>query len=91
MKKYPLIVIVLLALVGIGLLMGGFKSFLVLIISVLVGTLIFTLLLRLFANRKKTDSNYQKAVKQSKNLHDPKKKTKKKRKSSFKVIDGGKK
>ncbi|EBF5114393.1 hypothetical protein FHZ94_00790 [Listeria monocytogenes] len=90
MKKYSLIVIILLALVGIGLLMGGFKSFFTLIISVLIGTLIFTLLLRLFTNRK-TDSNYQKAVKQSKNLHDPKKKTKKKRKSSFKVIDGGKK
>ncbi|MBC1377518.1 hypothetical protein HB829_05570 [Listeria innocua] len=90
MKKYPLIVIVLLALVGIGLLMGGFKSFFILLISILIGTLIFTLLLRLFSNRK-TDTNYQKAVKQSKNLHDPKKKTKKKRKSSFKVIDGGKK
>ncbi|EHD1580805.1 hypothetical protein JR603_000353 [Listeria monocytogenes] len=86
MKKYPLIVIILLTLVGIGLLMGVFKSFFTLIISVLIGTLIFTLLLRLFTNRK-TDSNYQKAVKQSKNLHDPKKK----RKSSFKVIDGGKK
>ncbi|MBC1965994.1 hypothetical protein HCJ74_02435 [Listeria welshimeri] len=90
MKKFPLIVIVLLALVGIGLLMGGFKSFFLLIISVIIGTLILTLLLRLFASRK-TDSNYQKAVKQSKNLHDSKKKTKKKRKSSFKVIDGGKK
>ncbi|MBC1462566.1 hypothetical protein [Listeria welshimeri] len=90
MKKFPLIVIVLLALVGIGLLMGGFKSFFLLIIFVIIGTLIFTLLLRLFASRK-TDSNYQKAVKQSKNLHDSKKKTKKKRKSSFKVIDGGKK
>ncbi|MBC2301896.1 hypothetical protein HB796_06890 [Listeria welshimeri] len=90
MKKFPLIVIVLLTLVGIGLLMGGFKSFFLLIISVIIGTLIFTLLLRLFASRK-TDSNYQKAVKQSKNLHDSKKKTKKKRKSSFKVIDGGKK
>ncbi|MBC1394919.1 hypothetical protein HB785_01775 [Listeria welshimeri] len=90
MKKFPLIVIVLLALVGIGLLMGGFKSFFLLIISVIIGTLIFTLLLRLFASRK-TDSNYQRAVKQSKNLHDSKKKTKKKRKSSFKVIDGGKK
>ncbi|MBC1685248.1 hypothetical protein HB961_05395 [Listeria welshimeri] len=90
MKKFPLIVIVLLALVGIGLLMGGFKSFFLLIISVIIGTLIFTLLLRLFASRK-TDSNYQKAVKQSKILHDSKKKTKKKRKSSFKVIDGGKK
>ncbi|MBC1243358.1 hypothetical protein IA938_05340 [Listeria welshimeri] len=90
MKKFPLIVIVLLALVGIGLLMGGFKSFFLLIISVIIGTLIFTLLLRLFASRK-TDSNYQKAVKQSKNLNDSKKKTKKKRKSSFKVIDGGKK
>lgn len=90
MKKFPLIVIVLLALVGIGLLMGGFKSFFLLIISVIIGTLIFILLLRLFASRK-TDSNYQKAVKQSKNLHDSKKKTKKKRKSSFKVIDGGKK
>ncbi|MBF2472621.1 hypothetical protein IA868_05525 [Listeria welshimeri] len=90
MKKFPLIVIVLFALVGIGLLMGGFKSFFLLIISVIIGTLIFTLLLRLFASRK-TDSNYQKAVKQSKNLHDSKKKTKKKRKSSFKVIDGGKK
>ncbi|MBC1374275.1 hypothetical protein HCB45_07670 [Listeria sp. FSL L7-0091] len=90
MKKYPLIVIFLLALVGIGLLMDGFQSFFVLIISVLIGTVIFTLLLRLFTNRK-TDSNYQKAVKQSKNLHDPKKKMKKKRKSSFKVIDGGKK
>lgn len=90
MKKFPLIVIVLLALVGIELLMGGFKSFFLLIISVIIGTLIFTLLLRLFASRK-TDSNYQKAVKQSKNLHDSKKKTKKKRKSSFKVIDGGKK
>ncbi|MBC1673891.1 hypothetical protein HB956_01990 [Listeria welshimeri] len=90
MKKFPLIVIVLLALVGIGLLMGGFKSFFLLIISVIIGTLIFTLLLRLFASRK-TDSNYQKAVKQSKNLHDSKKKTKKKRKSSFKVIDGDKK
>ncbi|MBC1363573.1 hypothetical protein HB797_04815 [Listeria welshimeri] len=90
MKKFPLIVIVLLALVGIGLLMGGFKSFFLLVISVIIGTLIFTLLLRLFASRK-TDSNYQKAVKQSKNLHDSKKKTKKKRKSSFKVIDGGKK
>ncbi|MBC1281765.1 hypothetical protein HB768_01715 [Listeria welshimeri] len=89
MKKFPLIVIVLLALVGIGLLMGGFKSFFLLIIFVIIGTLIFTLLLRLFASRK-TDSNYQKAVKQSKNLHDSKKKTKKKRKSSFKVIDGGK-
>ncbi len=65
MKKYPLIAIVLLALVGIGLLMGGFKSFFILIVSVLIGTLIFTLLLRLFTNRK-TDSNYQKAVKQSK-------------------------
>ncbi|MBC1971571.1 hypothetical protein HCJ75_01785 [Listeria welshimeri] len=86
MKKFPLIVIVLFALVGIGLLMGGFKSFFLLIISVIIGTLIFTLLLRLFASRK-TDSNYQKAVKQSKNLHD----SKKKRKSSFKVIDGGKK
>nr|WP_202045014.1 hypothetical protein [Listeria innocua] len=70
--------------------MGGFKSFFILLISVLIGTLIFILLLRLFANRK-IDTNYQKAVKQSKNLHDPKKKTKKKRKSSFKVIDGGKK
>ncbi|MBC2041636.1 hypothetical protein HCA56_04290 [Listeria welshimeri] len=90
MKKFPLIVIVLFALVGIGLLMGGFKSFFLLIISVIIGTLIFTLLLRLFASRK-TDSNYQKAVKQSKNLHDSKKKIKKKRKSSFKVIDGGKK
>lgn len=88
MKKYPLIAIVLLALVGIGLLMGGFKSFFILIVSVLIGTLIFTLLLRLFTNRK-TDSNYQKAVKQSKNMHNPKK-NKEKRKSSFKVIDGGK-
>ncbi|EEO9130716.1 hypothetical protein G6A06_000378 [Listeria monocytogenes] len=76
MKKYPLIVIILLALVGIGLLMGGFKSFFTLIISVLIGALIFTLLLRFFTNRK-TDSNYQKAVKQSKNLHDPKKKRRK--------------
>ncbi|CAM2361432.1 hypothetical protein IA817_01925 [Listeria seeligeri] len=90
MKKYPLIVIILLALVGIGLLMGGFKSFFTLIISVLIGTLIFTLIFRLLSN-KKTDSTYQKAVKQSKNLHGDKKKTKKKRKSSFKVIDGGKK
>ncbi|CAM4269649.1 hypothetical protein AABM06_09965 [Listeria ivanovii] len=90
MKKYPLIVIFLLVLVGIGLLMGDFKSFFILAVSLLIGTIIFTLIFRLLSN-KKTDSNYQKAVKQSKNLHADKKKTKKKRKSSFKVIDGGKK
>ncbi|WP_163652787.1 hypothetical protein [Listeria sp. PSOL-1] len=73
---------ILLGLTLIGLLTGGVKSFLILLLTGLIVACLGLFFLSRFKNTE--DKKYQKAVKQNKSRQ-------KRKKSRLKVIDGGKK
>ncbi|WP_205527749.1 hypothetical protein [Listeria costaricensis] len=91
MNKSTIIAGLIILLCLIGIFSGGFSSFIWLFVTVIIGSILLTLLIRFMISRQKTNKNYQKAVKQSRKLHPKKGTDTKKKKSSFKVIDGGKK
>lgn len=92
MKKSSLLILaVILLLCLVGLFTGKWTILFWLVLSASIFTALFYFINRV-AGQKETDSAYKRAVKQSKELRESKAKpAKKKKKSSFKVIDGGKK
>lgn len=87
MKKPPFIVIILLALIIIGIFLNGITDFLSFLLEAIFVALILIAIFWFFFIRRGPDRNYRKAVKQSKKRQ----KRSKKKKSPFKVIEGGKK
>ncbi|MBC1521096.1 hypothetical protein HB912_05435 [Listeria aquatica] len=92
MKKSSLaVLVIILLLCVVGLLTGKWTTLFWLILSAGIFATLFYFINR-GTERKETDSAYKRAVKQSKAIREAKSKpVKKKKKSSFKVIDGGKK
>lgn len=90
MKRTPLIIIILLALVVIGIFLNGISSFLLFLLEILFVAVILTGIFWFFFIRKGPDPAYRKALKQQKKKQKQQTKAKKK-KSPFKVIEGGKK
>lgn len=91
MKKSSKIILTLIVtLCLIGIFTGGAISFLTLLVIGAISLALLFLVFHFIAAPK--ESGYKKAVKQSKRLHPKREQAiSKKKKSSFKVIDGGKK
>ncbi|MBC1370904.1 hypothetical protein HB847_00895 [Listeria booriae] len=91
MRRFPIWVYILAILAVIGIFTVGFKSILSSVIVSVIVILLIWLVFRFFSTKPPKDDKYQAAVKQSQKLRAKQQPTRKKRKTSLKVIDGKKK